>query len=337
MTSTLVDNDLAEMEKKLNHYMQNGIGASSGFLEEHVVSVTPEVSLIKPLKKVDSFCGTFVAVDCSTRTLKRANNWGIYLMRTAHVFVKEREVEWNYEERLFTAVGDTETRGNFLKDYRIELESELALKLLKSETMDCSGKENATSYLLLDGGGYFGGKRKFRISLYEKCEKMGIISLALSKNSPLLHDEKGRDLIASTSVLSPYDLWTYHPVRVADRGRSLYGDISLVKLCEGSQRVFRCDIMEYLKGQKVEEILSPLTAVAEDPRCLGYPAPLYLAHNFSGPSDTALLHYYDTIEHKLSEAGLLKMLSREEQSCSFADELHGVQYAFRREAMGDYV
>ena len=337
MTSTLVDNDLAEMEKKLNHYMQNGIGASSGFLEEHVVSVTPEVSLIKPLKKVDSFCGTFVAVDCSTRTLKRANNWGIYLMRTAHVFVKEREVEWNYEERLFTAVGDTETRGNFLKDYRIELESELALKLLKSETIDCNGKENATNYLLLDGGGYFGGKRKFRISLYEKCEKMGIISLALSKNSPLLHDEKGRDLIASTSVLSPYDLWTYHPVRVADRGRSLYGDISLVKLCEGNQRVFRCDIMEYLKGQKVEEILSPLTAVAEDPRCLGYPAPLYLAHNFSGPSDTALLHYYDTIEHKLSEAGLLKMLSREEQSCSFADELHGVQYALRREAMGDYV
>jgi hypothetical protein len=166
---------------------------------------------------------------------------------------------------------------------------------------------------------------------------MGIISLALSKNSPLLHDEKGRDLIASTSVLSPYDLWTYHPVRVADRGRSLYGDISLVKLCEGNQRVFRCDIMEYLKGQKVEEILSPLTAVAEDPRCLGYPAPLYLAHNFSGASDTALLHYYDTIEHKLSEAGLLKMLNREEQSCSFADELHGVQYAFRREAIGDYV
>ncbi len=337
MTSTLADNDLAEMEKKLKYYMQNGIRTSSDFLQEHVVSVTPELSLIKPLKKVDSFCGTFVAVDCSTRTLKRANNWGIYLMRTAHAFVKEREVEWNYEERLFTAVGDTETRSNFVADYRIELESELALKLLNSGNVDCDGKENATSYLLLDGGGYFGGKRKFRMSLYEKCEKMGIILLALSKNSPLLHDEKGRDLIASTSVLSPYDLWTYHPVKVADRGKNLYGDISLVKLCEGSQRVFRCDIMEYLKDQTVEEILSPLTAVAEDPRCLGYPAPLYLAHEFSGPSDTTLLHYYDTVGHKLSEAGLLKMLSREEQSCSFADELHGVQYAFRREVMRDYV
>jgi hypothetical protein len=337
MTITLVDNDLAEMEKKLEYYMQNGVGASSGFLEEHVVSVTPEVSLIKPLKKVDSFCGTFVAVDCSTRTLKRANNWGIYLMRTAHVFVEEREVEWNYEERLFTAVGDTETRSNCLKDYRMELESELALRLLESKIVDYEGKEKAVSYLLLDGGGYFGGRRKFRLSLYEECEKMGIVLLTLSKNSPLLHDEKGRDLIASTSMLSPYDLWTYHPVKVADRGKNLYGDISLIKLCEGSPRVFRCDIMEYLKGRKVEEILSPLTALAEDPRCLGYPVPLYLAHEFSGPSDIALLHYYDTIEHKLSQAGLLKMLSREEKSCSFADELHGVHYAFRREMVGDYV
>ena len=338
MTNEIPDNDLADMEKKLKFYAQNGVSfATNNFLEEHMISVKPEASLIKPLKRVGNFCGTFVAVDCSTRTLKRANNWGIYLMRTAHVFVKEREVEWNYEERLFTTVGDTKTRSNSLKDYRIELESELALKLLKSETLECDSKENAVSYLLLDGGGYFGGRRKFRLSLYEKCEKLGIVLLAISKNSPLLHDEKGRDLIASISVLSPYALWSYHPVRVADRGKNLFGDISLVKLCEGSPRVFRCDIMEYLKDRKVEEILSPLTAVAEDARCLGYPVPLYLAHRFSGPSDTALLHYYDTVEDKLSQAGLSKMLRLEEQSCSFADELHGVQYAFRREVIGDYV
>lgn len=338
MTSIIAENDLVEMEKKLKYYMQNGISSdSNNFLEEHVISITPEASRIKPLKKIDSFCGTFIAVDCSTRTLKRANNWGIYLMRTAYVFLKEREVEWNYEERLFTAVGDFRTRSNSLKDYRLELESELALKLLKSEKVDEDGKENATNYLLLDGGGYFGGTRKFRLSLYEECEKMGIVLLALSKNSPLLHDEKGRDLIANISMLSPYALWTYHPVRIADRGKNLFGDISLVKLCEASPHVFRCDIMEYLKGRKVEEILSPLTAVAEDARCLGYPVPLYLAHEFSGPSDTALLHYYDTIEDKLSQAGLSKMLHLEEQSSSFADELHGVHYAFRKEIMEDYV
>ncbi len=338
MMNSIADNGLADMEKKLKYYTQNGIAYDSNdFLEEHIISIKPEASHIRPLKRIDNFCGTFVAVDCSTRTLKRANNWGVYLMRTAHVFVKEREVEWNYEERLFTAVGDTKTRGNFLTDYRIELESELALKLLKSGDTNCNEEENATNYVLLDGAGYFGGRRNFRLSLYEKCEKMGIVLLALSKNSPLLHDEKGRDFIANASLLSPYDIWTYHPVRTADRGKHLFGDISLVKLFEGSQRVFRCDVMEYLKGRNVAEILSPLTAVSGDARCLGYPVPLYLAHEFSGPSDTALLHYYDIVEDRLREAGLSKMLRLEEQSCSFADELHGVQYAFRREGIGDYV
>jgi len=336
--NSIANYDLADMEKKLKHYTQNGISYdSSDSLEEHVISITPDASLIKPLKRVDDFCGTFVAVDCSTRTLKRANNWGIYLMRTAHVFVKGREVEWNYQERLFTTVGDTRTRSNFLTDYRIELESELALKLLKSGDIDCNREDYAANYVLLDGAAYFGGRRNFRLSLYEKCEKMGIALLALSKNSPLLHDEKGRDLIANTSLLSPYNIWTYHPVRTADKGKHLFGDISLVKLCEASQRVFRCDILEYLNDRNVEEILSPLTAVSGDARCLGYPVPLYLAHEFSGPSDTALLHYYDVVEDRLREAGLSKMLHLEEQSCSFADELHGVQYAFRREGIGDYV
>ena len=336
--SAITEKDLTNVEKTLGFYAQNGISFdSNNFPGERTISITPEASQIKPLRKIDRFGGAFAAVDCSTRTLKRANNWGIYLMRTAHVSVRERKVDWEYEERLFAAVGDTKTRSNTLKDYRMELESEIALRLLESEKLYWQGEENATNYLLLDGGGYFGGTRKFRLSLYDKCEKMGIVLLALSKNSPLLHDEKGRDLIASTSVLSPYELWTYYPVREADKGKSLFGDISLVKLCEGSSRVFRCDVMEYLKGRKVEEILSPLTAVSEDARCLGYPVPLYLAHEFSGPSDTALLHYHDIIEERLSQAGLSKKLRLEEKSCSFADELHGVHYAFRREVVEDYV
>jgi hypothetical protein len=338
MMTLIRDNDLAEMEKKLVNYTTNGISyGSNSFLEENVISITPDKSFIKPLKKIDTFSGTFVAVDCSTRTLRRANNWGIYLMRTAYVILKGREVEWDYQERLFTAIGDTRTRANFLTDYRIELESELALKLLKSDDIDFDKENYSTNYVLLDGAAYFGGRRNFRLSLYEKCKKRGITLLALSKNSPLLHDEKGRDLIANTSLLSPYDIWTYHPVRIADRAKHLFGDISLVKLCEGSQRVFRCDVMEYLKGRNIEEILSPLTAVSGDARCLGYPVPLYLAHEFSGPSDTALLHYYDLVEERLKESGLAKMLRLEEQSSSFADELHGVQYAFRREGVGDYV
>jgi hypothetical protein len=189
MISSIANNDLADMEKKLRRYTQQGISSNpNDFLEERKISIAPDVSNIKPLKNIDKFCGTFVAVDCSTRTLRRANNWGIYLMRTAHVVIKEREVDWNYEERLFTAIGDTKTRSNALTDYRIELESELALKLLKSENVECKGKETAIDYLLLDGAAYFGGTRKFRLSLYEKCEKMRIVLLALSKNSPILHD-----------------------------------------------------------------------------------------------------------------------------------------------------
>jgi hypothetical protein len=190
-------------------------------------------------------------------------------------------------------------------------------------------------YLLLDGGGYFGGERKFRVSLYDECEKNGIRLLAISKNSPSLHDEKGRDLVATTYIMSPYDVWVYYPVRKADKDRSLYGDIALVKLCAESSHVFRCDIMDYLTQQDIVELLSPLTTVSEDPRCIGYPISLYLAHDFSAPSDSMLLSYYDQIEEKLNGAGLLETLRREERSCSFADEIHGVKHAFEWEWWND--
>ncbi len=338
MMNSITNADLPDMERKLRIYTQNGISPESKHIsEERIISIQPEISHIKPLKRIDDFCGTFVAVDCSTRTLRRANNWGIYLMRTAQVIVKNREVDWNYHERLYTAIGDSRDRNNALKHYRIELESELALKLLDSENFSPEIEDAEASYLLLDGAAYFGGTRKFQLSLYENCEKLGIILLALSKNSPILHDEKGRDLIASTSGLSPYEIWTYHPVRLADKSRDLYGDITLVKLYAGSPRVFRCDVMEYLTSRSVEEILSPLTVVSGDARCLGYPVPLFLAHEFSTPSDTTLLHYYDVVEDWLKGTELARKLRLEEQSCSFADELHGVQYAFRREGIGDYV
>jgi len=147
-----IKTDFAEMEKKLKFYIDKGrVTGAVEVKEEPVISIKPDASLIKPLKKVSGFLGGFVAVDCSTRTLKRANNWGIYLMRAAYASVKERDVDWGYKERICTAVGDVH------EDVR-------------------------RTYLLLDGGGYFGGERKFRVSLYEKCEKDGINLLAISKN-----------------------------------------------------------------------------------------------------------------------------------------------------------
>jgi hypothetical protein len=242
-------------------------------------------------------------------------------------------VNWGFKERICTVVGDAHARSNILTDVRIELESETALELLHNQSgaSHYEDSDARSNYLLLDGGGYFGGERKFRVSLYERAERVGLPLLAISKNSPSLHDDKGRDFIAAASSLSSFGMWVYHPVRKADKDKSLYGDIAIVKLFEGSNRVFRCDVMDYLTHQEVDELLSPLTSISEDPRCLGYPICLYLAHDFSAPSDSMLLAYHDSIEERLKESGLLDTLRREEECCSFADELHGIKHAFRRE------
>lgn len=330
--------DFSEMEKKLKFYVDKGRMAEGGKVRrEPMVAVKPDASLIKPLKKASTPNGVFIAVDCSTRTLKRANNWGIYLMRVSCAAVKGRTVDWDYFERVCTVVGDSRVRRSFLQDIRIELESQMALKVLNEDTsLPYNVHEDVRSmYLLLDGGGYFGGERKFRVSLYNCCEKKGLNLLAISKNSPSLHDNQGRDLVATTYMLAPYDIWVYYPVRKADKDRSLYGDIAIIKLCADSGRVFRCDIMEYLTNQDINALLSPLTSVSEDPRCIGYPISLWLAHEFSAPSNSMLLHYYDKIEETLKSAGLLDTLRQEESCSSFADEIHGVKHAFEWEWWDD--
>ncbi len=323
-----------DMKKKLKCYVDKGhVTGTAEAHEEPATRVKPDASLVKPLSKREAFKGSFMAVDCSTRTIKRANNWGIYLMRPSFAVVKNRAVDWGFKERLCTAVGDAHARSNYLTDVRIELESETALDLLhKTGAPSYYEDSNARSnYLLLDGGAYFGGERKFRVSLYEYAEKLGLPLLALCKNSPSLHDDKGRDFISTASGLSSAGTWVYHPVRRSDKDQSLYGDIAVVKLCSQSPRVFRCDIMDYLADENVAELLSPITCISEDPRCLGYPISLYLAHDFSAPSDSMLLSYHDSVEEKLGENGLLESLRREEACCSFADELHGLKHAFQRE------
>jgi len=318
--------DLAEMKKKLGEYVDKGrVVGYREVRKEPVIAVKPDKSKIKHLKKMAKCDAHFMAVDCSTRTLKRANNWGVYLLRTAYASVKGRDVNWGYEERMRSVIGDARMRYRFLEDARVELESMMALNLLRE------GGE--VDYLLLDGASYFGGERKFRTFLYEKCEGDGINLLAISKQSPTLHDDRGRDFVATTYGLSPYATWVYHPVIEAKIREHLYGDISIVKLCKDSPRVFRCDIMGYLlrEGGEVYELLSPLTSLSEDPRCLGYPVTLWLAHDFSAPSNSKLLHYHDQVEKTLADAGLLDVLRVEELSCNFPDELHGVKHPFEWE------
>ena len=322
--SSRIWEDLAEMKKKLSEYVDKGrVVGYHEVRKEPAIAVKPDKSKIKPLRKMKKCDVHFMAVDCSTRTLKRANNWGVYLFRTAYASVRDRDVHWGYEERMHTVVGDAYVRRKILQDARLNLESEIALNLVRDA--------GESDYLLLDGASYFGGERKFWVDLYTKCKENGVKLLAISKQSPMLHDEKGRDLVAATYMLSSHPLWIYYPVAKANVHEHLYGDVSIIKLCEESSRVFRCDIMEYLNHRKVPELISPLTSISEDPRCLGYPVTLWLAHDFSRPSDSKLLHYHDQVEETLADAGLLDVLRMEELSCNFPDELHGVKHPFEWE------
>jgi len=323
--SDRITEDLAEMKKKLSEYVDKGrVVGYSEVRKEPVIAVRPDKSKIKPLRKMKSCDVHFMAVDCSTRTLKRANNWGIYLFRTAYALVKGRDVQWDYKERIYTVVGDAYVRRRILQDVRLNLESEIALNLVR--------KTGQSDYLLLDGASYFGGERKFWVELYEKCKEEGVKLLAISKQSPMLHDEKGRDLVTATYMLSSsYPLWVYYPIKPANIHEHQYGNVSLVKLSGESLRIFRCDIMEYLSNCEITELLSPLTFTSEDPRCLGYPVTLWLAHDFSAPSDSKLLHYHDQIEEALAGDALLNVLRMEELSCNFPDELHGVKHPFEWE------
>ena len=333
-----ISEDLAEMKKKLSEYVDKGrVVGYREVREEPVIAVKPDKSRIKPLRKMVDCSVHFVAVDCSTRTLKRANNWGVYLMRTAYASVEGRNVNWGYEESITSIVGDRQTRYSFLRDRRLQLESEMALKVLNEVAKSVVGdtkllrRPSEGDYILLDGASYFGGKRGFHSSLYEVALREKVNLLTISKQSPMLHDEKGRDFMAATCMLASYPIWIYHPVREANKDEHLYGDVSLVKLCHDSSRAFRCDIMEYLTNHEVSELLSPLTAISEDPRCLGYPVTLWLAHDFSALSDSKLLHHHVQIEETLAGAGILNVIRMEELSCNFPDELHGVKHPYEWE------
>ncbi len=337
-----IEPDLTEMEKRLSLYIDKGRAPSSvEAKEESLIVIKPDASKIKPLKRVNNYEGQFLAVDCSTRTLKRAHNWGIYLLRASYALVKGRHVDWGYEEKVCTEVGDAHSRGNSLTHRRIELESKTALNFLYEENTNTPHSSLRSlekgDYILLDGASFFGGERGFWVSLYEASLRRNMNLLCVSKQSPTLLDEKGRDFIATACAFSSYPIWVYYPAKNANRDAHRYGDVSIIKLCEDSPYAFRCDIMEYLSNDGVADLISQLTSVSEDPRCLGYPVPLWLAHDFTEPSDASLLNYLDQIETRLAEIGILNTLRIEELSCSFADELHGVRYPFKREMVDGYV
>ncbi|MCW4052531.1 MAG: DNA double-strand break repair nuclease NurA [Candidatus Bathyarchaeota archaeon] len=316
--------DLEKMEETLRDYVQKGCNLYFNNVKgEPLISQTPLISNFTALQTIETGNVRFFAVDCSTRTLKRANNWGIYVCRVSYAAVLKRKVDWGFQESLKAIKGDAYVRRKTLQKERLQLESKMAMRLAREASED--------DIILLDGAGYFGGERKFNVMLYEECSKKGIRLLALSKQSPMLRDQKGRDLIASVCTLGTKGPWVYHPVKKANIHKHLYGDISIIKLCAESPRAFRCDIMSYLANSDIHAILEPLCSISEDPRCLGYPVALWLAHDFSSVSETKLLQYHMEVENVLENAGLLDSLKKEEIACNFADELHGAKYAFNLE------
>jgi len=52
-------------------------------------------------------------------------------MSVAYASVRERDVDWDFEERVCTVIGNPRARSNFLTDFRIELESQMAFSVLR--------------------------------------------------------------------------------------------------------------------------------------------------------------------------------------------------------------
>lgn len=86
--------DLSEIVNTLSQYVK-GDFLTDGPEERQnpLLRSKPDVSKLKPLRKLDRTDEKFVAVDCSTRTLRRANNWGIYLLRTTYTLIEGRKVD----------------------------------------------------------------------------------------------------------------------------------------------------------------------------------------------------------------------------------------------------
>jgi hypothetical protein len=328
-----LNGDLKSLVRTLKDYVDKGALRESvvDMEEPEHVSYFPE--LRKPLDYVRSFEGKFVAVDCSTKPLMRGNRFGVYLIRVAYASVnpseKENPVTWGPtppEERMSTVVGDAISRRRKLERVRFEYESKLAETLLP--------ELESSDYLLLDGASYFGRPedRRFAFTLYEEARRRNLKFLAISKNSPSLIDDKGRDLIAQVTVdMSTVTTALIYPIPElkANTDKHRFGDVSLVKLNPESFRVFRCDIMDYLVGGDIVRLLSPLTSISDDPRCLGYPVSLYLAHNFAKvSSDAKLLYCRDLVEKALVDADveLLNYLKFEEALSNFRSELYGLKH-----------
>jgi len=156
--------DFTEMKKILKSYVDKGQTVDFvNIKDEPKIAVKPTQANIIPLNKIKTCDVHFFAVDCSTRTLKRANNWGIYVLRVSYATVRKRDVDWGFKEGIRTIKGDPYVRRKILQEIRLQLESEMALGLLHETSKN--------DYILLDGASYFAGKGNLMLCFMRNASK----------------------------------------------------------------------------------------------------------------------------------------------------------------------
>jgi hypothetical protein len=322
----------------MKRYIDEGRTQTFSFVEE---PFTEEKIYLERFKKIESTESTskFLSVDASSYPLIRANNWRIGVSRCAYVLVEKIDGRWTtskegYVDHIFSIFAPLHQRAFQVWARLREYESQLAISALDNLSYD--------DFCVMDGAAFFGlgGGSKYSVELYDACKTHEIRLLMVSKNSPILHDKAGRDLLASISIqgLKLQERgklgrsWIYHPIRKARTSpKDLYGDVTCVKLSSISPRVFRCDIMDYLidKDEKfMLDAISELSTLAYDARCDGYPAPLFLAHQRTKIPEAILIEYFEETQLSLREKGLLDFLLREANVAGFRKHLLGITFDF---------
>jgi hypothetical protein len=268
----------------------------------------------------------------------KAQDVQVRLLRAAYAlfdfseYPKGSFIEWGANERIKTALAP-DINYKF-HDMQLETECEIAARQLD--------KLQEGDYVLLDGAGFFGGFRHFRKQLLDTCNSKNLRLLCISKRTEQITDSLGHDAmpsILSNSRSTGHSCWVYFPVREAEHTRHLFSDVGVVKLSPSSERIFRCDVPDYLRPLYDTEaselgkskakfrpvsLLSSLTALCNDARCVGYPAPLYVAHSLTEIPRPKWLWYYSMRNDWLADAGLLDYVRDLEFIGSFADELHNI-------------
>jgi hypothetical protein len=318
-------NEIKSIVESLYEYAEKGRVVDSLVTEtEPIMAHELDMGKLKPLKVFSSVDKVFAAVDCSTIPLMRGNTFGAYMFRVASTLVKSqhgKEVNWSYKEHFQPVCGSETYRMAKLRSIRLDYEGRMGLSLLEHL--------NPHDYLILDGGSYFGGTIGFSENLYEECRKRGINLLAIPKRTQATITLKGTDFLAALLAKHMEGVWFYHPYREANIHEHLYGDISFVKLNASTPMAFRCDIMEYLTDNNLSELISPLTALSQDARCLGYPICLYLAHHFTKTASSKMLHFREVLERELYEKDpdMFRKLLTEERLANFRNQiLYGAKH-----------